>query len=205
MVVVSAVKTEEDGEVEFEFEYDKWGNLVNAYRRYSDGEAPVGIKLEHDNKGNLTKKVYYTDKNFNGIADDWEYDDSCEEFEYDNKGNVISWKSVNKYVSYDADGNEIEEYEEYWGEYEFDKHGNRIKDTEGRADRISCVREYDSHENEIKEIIYNGDGSIGYWYENEYDSYGNEIKWTRYDSDGSIISWGEREYDSRGNQIKDIS
>lgn len=206
VVVVSAIKTWEDGEVEFEFEYDKWGNLVNVYEKYSDEEFPVGIKLEHDNKGNLLRKVYYTDKNFNGIADDWEYEDSCEEFEYDNKGNVISWKSVHKYVSYDANGDvKDEDYYENWGEYEYDKHGNRIKDTEGHEDGISYVREYDSDGNEIKEVSYDDNGSINYSQEHEYDKNGNQIKYVVYDSDGSISHRYEYEYDSQGNIIKEIS
>ena len=206
VVVVSAVRTWEDGELEFEFEYDRWGNLVNAYQKYSDEEFPVGIKLEHDNKGNLTKKVYYTDKNFNKIADDWEYDDSCEEFEYDNKGNVISWKRVDKYVSYDANGDvKDEDYYENWGEYEYDKHGNRIKDTEGHEDGISYVREYDRDGNEIKWIRYDSDGSIGNWDEHEYDKNGNQTKGIYYDSDGSISHRYEYEYDSQGNIIKEIS
>ena len=205
VVVVSAVRTWEDGELEFEFEYDRWGNLVNAYQKYSDEEFPVGIKLEHDNKGNLTKKVYYTDKNFNKIADDWEYDGSYEEFEYDDNGNVIRWKDVAKHVSFDANGNVIdEEYFESWGEYEYDKQGNRIKDTEGHADGISYVREYDSQGNIIKEISYDSNGNTGSWSEYEYDSHGNQIKMIHYDSDGRINYGYECEYDSRGNEIKEV-
>ena len=47
--------------------------------------------------------------------------------------------------------------------------------------------EYDSAENETKQIGYYGDGSVDYWYEYkyEYDSAGNLTKKIEYESDGS--------------------
>ena len=55
-----------------------------------------------------------------------------------------------------------------------------------------------------KEIHYDADGGLDYWYGYEYDSAGNLMRRTRYESDDSVGGWCEWKYDSAGNQMKCI-
>ena len=63
--------------------------------------------------------------------------------------------------------------------------------------------EYNLRGDMTKRIFYNSDGSIEYWVEREYDSHDNAIKNIIHNADGGIME--EYEYDSQGNCVKKIT
>ncbi len=114
---------------------------------------------------------------------------------------------------YDRAGNRTKEtrYEAESGsvwvraEYEYDRAGNLTKMTEYWPDGYLYYREeyeYDGQGKMTKQTDYWADGSLGRWFECEYDNSGNRTKQTEYRADGRLDCWYEYEYDSSGNLTK---
>lgn len=114
----------------------------------------------------------------------------------------------------------------YWI-IEYNSLGELIKRTAYDEDRILVyVSEYENGRN-VKNTMYNPDGSVNNYDETvygqngektvtiynfsdvpksvlEYDRNGKLLRITNYDTDDSIIGWTEYTYDAAGNQIKSI-
>ena len=92
-----------------------------------------------------------------------------------------------------------------WYEYEYDGAGNLTKEIYYNADggiNWWWENEYDSAGKQAKCICYNADGDIKYWYECEYDNTGNRTKTIEYRKSGDIVRWYEWQYDSAENGTK---
>lgn len=207
---IKNVKYNSDGSVESreeaEIEYDEFGNMIKSVW-YSDGSVDCWGEGECDESENLIKWVLYDsetggiikwrefehDEYGNVIKKIWCWDDgsvgSWEVYEYDESGNKI------KEVDYDWDGSV-----ESWWETEYDKSGNMIKHVN---DYYSLLKfEYDESGNLIKEVYgHTYDRSEDWWYEYIYDEFGNLTKKERHNSDGSVGSWEEYKRDIMGNII----
>ena len=211
---VKYITFREDGSIRrwTEIEYDEFGNEVRLVRHSSDGSIQNWLEYEYDFNGNEVKELYYLG---DGSIQDWveyEYDfngNRTKKVAFNSDGHIRFWMET----EYDTSGKIITstEYDEDGSinirdEYEYDAIGNRVAMTVTEYGRQqSFGYEYDAVGNEVKEILYNGDGSIDGWYEHEYDAAGNEVKYIRYNGDGSIAEWVEYEYDSHGACIERIA
>ncbi len=89
-------------------------------------------------------------------------------------------------------------------EYEYDSHGNKIKETQIHFDYTNIqTYEYDDASRLIKETHINRD-EIDYSVTYEYDSLGNNVRTNWFDSKGELSSWDIYEYDEFGNTIKEV-
>lgn len=78
--------------------------------------------------------------------------------------------------------------------------GYRVE-TYGHGEHIATDI-FDTAGNNIRNEIYNSDGTIYGYDQYEYDSKGNRILEEYYDPDGTLRSFAKIEYDSSGNGIK---
>lgn len=183
----------------------------------SDGSVETLTKYIYNESGNTLKEISYGADSVIRSSKEYEHDenDRCVKITtYDADGNItgsteyadigIGW------TEYDADGNVISSYS---SEDEFDDNGNQIKTTysqmstyDGRTNTSGGVVEfeYDDNNRQIKEILYEEDGStIQYIYEYAYDSAGNCITETNYGADETVFSIKNKEYDSDNHVVKE--
>lgn len=113
-----------------------------------------------------------------------------------------------KIKRYYTDGT-IEYEEKYKNDYEFDKKGNPVEQTQYGEDgeiRNIYKYKYDKKGVLISEKCYSldGDGKKILNFEIEYDEKGNDKKITSYDSNGDVtnIEKYENKYDKNGNLVK---
>ena len=188
------------------------GNLKRECHRNEYGINITSLEYEYDSWKRVTKITY----SGSSSKDSW-----WEKYEYDEKGNVIRTEShyssgKNKYnykeytLEYDQNDRLIKKTSKGkngssgWVEYEYDKSGNLIKETEYELNySIRSMRkyEYDKSGNMIKESFYTGE-TLDYSYKYEYDKSNRLIKETKYDNKGTSVEWKKYEYDEKGLEIK---
>ena len=66
------------------------------------------------------------------------------------------------------------------------------------------VYEYDRNGNQIKDISYNGNGTVSSWQEYYYDINGNATGTAAFYADGTRIAYSESTYDENGKQISSV-
>lgn len=126
----------------FTFVYNGSGNLVE-YTQYRHGTDLIVKEIcSYDNKGNMTEDIIYKPDG----KIDWRFS-----YKNDDKGNRLEAnvykgkKFIIKYINaYDTYGNETEvdwckesgkPYRKYYMKYEYDSHGNWIKQTAFKKDK----------------------------------------------------------------------
>jgi len=164
-------------EYEFEYKYDKKGNILEEVC-YKDGEESYSIIYEYDKEGNMT---YY--EHNDAEDEDWSYA-RIYEYEYDKKGNIIEEVCIDadtdeelytETSKYDSKGNLVSSEYDYQGnvtfyEYEYNKKG-----------KITYIGTFDEDDNEVYACEYkydkNGNKTAEYvYYDGELDSY-TEFSW----------------------------
>ena len=115
-------------------------------------------------------------------------------FEYDENGNILSYR----YVNYDSAG-EISSSTEY----QYDGNGNRIEYKVIKDNRIYPHEtwKYDEKGNQIEHICYGMDGNIAERTESEYDENGNQVRYEKYEKDGESAYKLLQNYDEHGNLL----
>jgi hypothetical protein len=144
---------------------------------------------------------------------------SREEFVYDSRGNIIE----ETFLGYNSDDDTLDVI--WRNVYEYNSNSKKIKETkygwknELEAEieyldngvvcftyysdgKISAYIEENSNGNRIKEISYDSDGNVEYYFLSEYYPNGLIKKFTDYNEDGSIDDIYTYEYDSQGREIK---
>lgn len=115
-------------------------------------------------------------------------------------------KTIREYTSYEGD---IEE-SITTNIYKFNQNGDILEETEYNDDEgldflvARYCYNYDSRCNQIEQIFYKEDGSLGWRELCKYDTLGNIIEGVAYNSEGVQICKKSYQYDSRGNLIEKI-
>lgn len=133
----------------YEFEYDSEGKVIMRKEYDPDGFLLYWLNYEYDTHGNIVK--------FNNHYEDGTVEFCCEnEYEYDIHGNIV------KFIGYD-DSNILMDLQTSCSGDETYRY-----DTEDMKIEIKYLNEYDANGNMIKHMIWNNDGSLGWWVEYEY-------------------------------------
>jgi hypothetical protein len=80
----------------------------------------------------------------------------------------------------------------------------RFGEIEKDSIALSFGFDYNEEGNQVGQIYYNSDGSLGGKSTYEYDEEGNQVESTAYNSDGNISWKSTYEYDEEGNQVESI-
>lgn len=214
-----------DGVCVFEMEYDKYGNLTNAYHKNADGSfmlpkmnGVAGIHTVYDENGYIRRtEIHGIDGGLSYGLQGWSYyetevDDHgfFNEMRYfDPQGNAAVTKegySIVKFVN-DSKGNMLESW--FYGE-----DGNLIMTNNGYAgiksayDTLGYCTSVEYYDTDRKLCIQN-EGYAGF--KIEYDEFGRITKFVNYDETRTPcftqdyhVMCTKREYDLRGNETSHI-
>ena len=182
------------------YEYDDKGNLITQITVDKDG-SQIDFKknvydddgnkievIEGDNDKDASPKQMYSYKDGLLAYDRYYFvdgDTDYNEYEYNDKGQLICKKHINE-----EDG-----YVYRTGEYEYDSEGNMTEMRDSMYEHLT-VEHYDAAgQKTLEELYYNGDLSATEEY--KYNDYGLE-EWIMHDSDGSLINHTRTKYNSNG-------
>ena len=182
------------------YEYDDRGNLITQISVDKDGIQTDFKKYIYDEDGNKIQEIEGNNEKDASIKHMYSYKDGLldfdrfyfvngstdyNEYEYDDKGQLICKKHINE-----EDG-----YVYRTWEYEYDSEGNLTEMRDSMYEHLT-VEHYDKAGRKIlEELYYNGEISAKYEY--KYNDYGLEES-IMYDSDGSIIRHNKTKYNSSG-------
>lgn len=212
-----------DGTYAFVLEYDRWGNVVNAYHKDHSGNLILpkksgiaGIRSVYDEKGFAIEQTvldvdggigFQTDGGFARVVK--KYDENgylCEQVNYDADGNVCigTFGCAKAVYKNDDKGNTVEAW--FYGLKD-----ELVECTEGNA---GFKAEYDANGNLIQQVYYGVDGNPCLM-ENgtagirlEYNDMGLHTKYTNLDTalmpsfDNNGVAITRLEYDNRGNLVR---
>lgn len=212
-----------DGTYAFVLEYDKWGNVVNAYHKDHSGNLILpkksgiaGIRSVYDEKGFAIEQTvldvdggigFQTDGGFARAVK--KYDENgylCEQVNYDANGNVCigTFGCAKAVYKNDEKGNTVEAW--FYGLKD-----ELVECSEGNA---GFKAEYDDKGNLIQQVYYGVDGNPCLM-ENgtagmrlEYNDMGLHTKYTNLDTelipsfDNNGVAITRLEYDNRGNLVR---
>ena len=179
-------KREFDSYSDFEYEFNKEGNLSELLGYKPDGTLSYKTKYIYNEEGVLIESKLYG-KNWNTKSS----------YKFDVNGNKTERQN------YKLDGGNGIKYI-----YNYDNKGNRTEDSVYEIDGSIRKKEtfkYDEKGNVIEKIRYKTDLSVEYRYVYIYDENNNNVKTSKYKLDGSLDWSSENEYDKYGNEIKDIT
>lgn len=180
------------------YEYNERGDLTLVQEFYDRGE---GLVLEYiqeyeneysDGGGRVTVRSRKLMKDGVAFLTAWTYKE-----EFDDQGRMIR-----RITSREGVQEEVL--------YEYDQDGRLIRksgqDLEAPGTELPETYEYDSAGNQIKQIVWNEDGTMEGWREFTYDEEGRETQQKNFRPDGtldlemSLFTW-EYEYDAQGHII----
>lgn|GEM_PF-6489216 len=182
------------------YEYDDRGNLITQisvdedgiqtnFKKYIYDEDGNKIQvIEGDNDKDASIKQMYSYKDGLLVYDRYYFvdgDTDYNEYEYNDKGQLICKKHINEDNGY---------VYRTW-EYEYDSEGNLTEMRDSMYEHLT-VEHYDEAGRKIlEELYYNGELSAKYEY--KYNDYGLEES-IAYDSDGTVSRHTRTKYNSKG-------
>ncbi len=182
------------------YEYDDMGNLITQISVDEDGIQCDYKKYIYDEDGNMIQEIAGDNDIDASIERMYVYKDGLlasdrfyfsngstdyNEYEYNDKGELIGKKHINEENGY---------VYRTW-EYEYDSEGNLTEMRDSMYEHLT-VEHYDEAGRKIlEELYYNGELSAKYEY--KYNDYGLEES-IRYDSDGTVSRHTRTKYNSKG-------
>ena len=205
--------------------FNRFGNLSESYRYYTDGSIDSKTNYKHDNKGNKSEGSGFTGDGSLDFKTTFKYDkkgNKIEESRYNSDGS-LSQKEIYKY---DKDGNKIEwiwfivdgnlKDPHYKTLYKYNEYGHLVKENiiafshklvgMYPQDMNSYILyEYDRKGNKVEKNEHNYDGSLLMQLTYKYDKYGNMIEKDGVKNLDRSVGKFVYKHDKIGNVIKKIS
>lgn len=190
-----------------EYEYDEAGHEIKWVRYEGAGRISDWAEWKYNEAGSLMRYFLYSGEKSIAHWREYEYDAQGREVKsvvYNEEGK-ISCLIENSYGTDRSNSKEIyydDEGVKYRRESEYDKAGHLVLFAYFDRDsslRSRWEREYDENGVMRKDIRYNKDENIYFWY--EYNEAGHATKELNYKTDGSLEKWCEYQYDQSGNCV----
>lgn len=201
VIVGSQKNYDKDGNLTYESveEYDEDTNTITYIEYDGDGKIEYKYSDTYDEYGNLIKYVSYNSDGTVSYEGKYEY-------EYDDDGNVLSYKNDNYEIKYELNKNgdpeRAETFEDgkliSYAEYEYHKNGNLAEETRYDKDgNMTRKTEYHKNGNLAEEKEYRENGELSSHY--KYNENGDITDYTYYNKDGEKSSETKYKYDKKGH------